>query len=125
MDAGVIVDVGNAIRAETLDNLLDQAKEYHKRNNKEGSGILGTAVFEDTVRRLARANMVTEAGTKTDRIISELDKKGTINGIIAKRCRVAAGVRNHALHAQWNEFSLSDVEDVIRLTNEPLELLAR
>jgi hypothetical protein len=106
-------------------NLLDQAKEYHKRNNKEGSGILGTAVFEDTVRRLARANMVTEAGTKTDRIISELDKKGTINGIIAKRCRVAAGVRNHALHAQWNEFSLSDVEDVIRLTNEPLELLAR
>jgi hypothetical protein len=29
-------------------------------------------------------------------------------------------VRNHALHAQWGEFSLEDVEDVMRLTHQLL-----
>jgi uncharacterized protein YutE (UPF0331/DUF86 family) len=120
LDAGVIADFGNTIRAETLDDLLDQAKEYHRRNNKEGAGILATAVFEDTVRRLARVKKIDEVGVKTDQIISELDKRQVITGILAKRCRVAAGVRNHALHAQWGEFSLEDVEDVMRLTHQLL-----
>jgi hypothetical protein len=120
LDAGVIADFGNTIRAETLDDLLDQAKEYHRRNNKEGAGILATAVFEDTVRRLARINQTDEPGVKTDQIISELSKRQVITGILAKRCRVAAGVRNHALHAQWTEFSLEDVEDVMRLTHQLL-----
>lgn len=120
IDAGVIADFGNAIRAETLDDLLDQAREYHKRSNKEGAGILATAVFEDTLRRLARAKKIAEAGVKTDQIISDLDKQQVITGILAKRCRVAAGVRNHALHAQWNEFSLEDVDEVVRLTHHLL-----
>jgi hypothetical protein len=39
---------------------------------------------------------------------------------VAKRCRAAAGARNKALHAQWDEITLQDVESVIALTRELL-----
>jgi hypothetical protein len=56
IDSGLIMSITIAASAETLDHLLNQAKEYDSRKHKEGAGILATAVFEDTVRRLARAN---------------------------------------------------------------------
>jgi uncharacterized protein YutE (UPF0331/DUF86 family) len=120
IDNGLITSITIAASAEVLDDLLDQAKEYHKRGNKEGAAILATVIFEDSVRRLARASEISDAGTKADQIISELDKRDVITGVMAKRCRVAAGVRNHALHAQWDELSLEDVGDVIRLTHQLL-----
>ncbi len=40
IDNGLIASVAGAASAETLDDLLDQAKEYHRRSHKEGSGIL-------------------------------------------------------------------------------------
>lgn len=120
VENGLISSIVNAASAETLDDLLDQAKEYHRRNQKEGAGILATAVYEDTIRRLARNNDVGEAGVKADQIISDLAKKDVITSIMAKRCRVAADVRNHALHAQWDKFTLADIDDVMRLTHELL-----
>jgi hypothetical protein len=120
VENGMIASLVTTVSAETLDDLLDQAKAYHRRNHKEGAGILATAVFEDTVRRLARISEIDEAGIQTDQVISNLDKKQIITSILAKRCRVAAGVRNHALHAQWDKFSLADVEDVMRLTHQLL-----
>lgn len=118
IENGLITSITVSASAETLDDLLESARHYHRQKNKEGAGILATAVFEDTVRRLARANDVMEAGIKADLIISDLAKKDVITSTMAKRCRVAAGVRNHALHAQWDELSLSDVDDVMRLTHE-------
>ena len=120
IDNGLITSITIAASAETLDDLLEQAKEYYGRKHKEGSGILATAVFEDTVRRLARANEIPESGVKLDQAISELDKKGVITSHMAKRCRTAAGVRNHALHAQWDALSLEDIADAIRLTHQLL-----
>jgi hypothetical protein len=120
VENGLIASLVTVARAEALDDLLDQAREYQKRNNKQGAGILATAVFEDTVRRLARIKEIAEAGVSTDRVISELDRQQFITSILAKRCRVAAGVRNYALHAQWDDFSLEDVGDVMRLTHQLL-----
>jgi hypothetical protein len=120
IDAGLIASIANSASAETLDNLLDQAQEYHVKSHTEGAGILSTAVFEDTVRRIARVHNIHDAGAKMDSIITDLDKKGVITPILAKRCRAAAGVRNAALHAQWNAVKLDDVDSVIRLTRQLL-----
>lgn len=120
IDSGLITSVADAASAETLDDLLDQAKEYHRRSHKEGSGILATAVYEDTIRRIARAHNITEAKVSTDQIISDLVNANVISPLVAKLCRFASGVRNHALHAQWNEFTLAEVDQVIRLTGQLL-----
>lgn len=120
IDGGLITSVVDQARAETLDDLLDAASEYHSDGRKDGSGILATAVFEDTLRRIARKNDIADKGVKTDILITQLTQSGFTTAIIAKRCRAAAGVRNSALHGQWDEFSLDDVSSVIVLTRELL-----
>lgn len=120
IDGGLITNVVDQARSETLDDLLDAATEYHSVERKDGSGILATAVFEDTLRRIARKNEIADKGVKTDTLITQLAHSEAITAIIAKRCRAAAGVRNSALHGQWDEFSLDDVNSVIVLTRELL-----
>jgi hypothetical protein len=115
IDNGLLRSVANQARGETLDDLLDQAAEYFKREQKDGSGILAGAVFEDTLRRICRLN---DKDVKTDALITTLNQREIISGVVAKRCRAAAGMRNRALHAQWDEFTLEDVAAVLSLTRE-------
>ena len=126
VDNGLVASVAAIAGAETLDDLLDQAEEYYRKSHKEGAGNLATAVLEDTVRRIARAHKVTEAGVKLDSLITTLTQDDVITSIVAKRCRAAAGVRNATLHAQWDQVTIEDVDSVIRLTRQLLsECLSR
>lgn len=127
IDDGLLASVADQASAEAFDDLLDHAESYLKDGRKDGSGILATAVFEDTVLRIARTHGVHEAESmKLDKLFTELQKLGVITGIDAKGCRLAAGVRNKALHANWNDFELPDVARTIGITRELLkEHLAR
>lgn len=118
---GLLTSVADNACAETFDDLLDHAAEYHRLKRKEGSGILATAVFEDTLRRIVQPHALDGERKKLDQVISTLVKEDVITGIVSKRCRTAAGVRNAALHADWEAFTLGDVEDVIKLTRQLLE----
>jgi hypothetical protein len=116
--AGVLGSIADAARGETLDDLLDQAAEYHRRQQKQGAGVLASAVFEDTVRQIARKHAVGAAGDKLDALIIALEKGGMITALVAKRSRAAAGLRNHAQHADWDAYTLADVLPVLALTRE-------
>jgi len=118
---GLLTSVADNACAETFDDLLDHADEYFREGRKDGSGILASAVFEDTLRKVARSNEIIEADTNLDAVISSLKREGVITKIVAKRCRTAADVRNAALHADREAFTLGDVEDVIKLTRQLLE----
>lgn len=120
-ERGLLSPIADRVSAETFDDLLDHAQEYHQQNRRDGSGILATAVYEDTLRRIARSKGVEVDRVRLDDIISGLAGNGTITGVVAKRCRAAAGVRNAALHANWDGFTLDDVGEVIRLTRQLLE----
>ena len=63
---------------------------------------------------------VHEAKVPLDTVITTLDQKDVITSIVAKRCRRPAGVRNGALHAQWDTVTLDDVDTVLRPTRELL-----
>jgi hypothetical protein len=117
---GLIGSVARAAQAETLDDLLDQAALYAKERRKEGAGVLATAVFEDAIRRIVRATGGDDEGKTLEPLINALVESNTITRIVAKRCKAAAGVRNSALHARWDEFTLDDVNSVIALTRELL-----
>jgi hypothetical protein len=120
IDQGMLASVADQARAETFDDLLDHAREYHTQGRLDGSAILATAVFEDTLRRICRTNSIPDKDVRIDTLITTLDQGGFITSVVAKRCRAAAGARNKALHAQWDEITLQDVEMVIALTRELL-----
>ena len=61
---------------------------------------------------------VTENGVALDMLITELQNRGVLTALKAKRARAASGLRTSAAHARWEEIGLGDVAPVIELTKE-------
>ena len=118
IDSGLLASLADRARAETFDDFLDHADEYLQNNRKNPAGVIAGVVFEDTLRRVCRKNMLEEKGKRIDGLISVLSSKGLISGIKAKRARAAAHVRTKATHAQWDEFETEDVRAIIEFTRE-------
>lgn len=119
-DAGLLSSVADKVRAKTFDDFLDHAEWYLQKQQKNESGVIAGVVFEDTLRQICRKLGIEEAGEKLDNLISKLAGEDNLTGIQAKRARVAAGVRTHATHAQWDELNLGDVRETIAFTRELL-----
>jgi uncharacterized protein YutE (UPF0331/DUF86 family) len=109
--------------ASTFDDFLDHAEEYHKAGKKIESSVLASAVFEDSVRKLAAKNELKQSGVALEAIIDDLVKMNVITAVKAKRIKGYSAVRNKALHAQWDDFDIRDVGEMIKGTREILEML--
>jgi hypothetical protein len=109
--------------ASTFDDFLDHATEFHRAGKKIESAVLCSAVFEDAVRELAEKVGIVQAGIALDAVIDALAKRGTTTPVKAKRWKSCAGVRNKALHAQWEDFDIRDVGEMLTGTREIIESL--
>ncbi len=109
--------------ASTFDDFLDHASEFHKAGKKVESSVLASTVFEDAVRRLATKLAVKQAGEALDHVIDDLAKCGAITAVKSKRWKGYAGLRNSALHAQWDGFDIRDVGEMLKGTKEIIEAL--
>lgn len=118
IEGGLISSIENQTKAIVFDDFLDHAKWYSKQQLPKQAGVISGVVFEDTLRTICRNHGINEKGNKLDSLISELSKIGVLDQLKAKRARVAAHVRTKATHAQWDEFSISDVRTVIEFTEQ-------
>lgn len=109
--------------ASTFDDFLDHAAEFHKAGKKTESSVLASTVFEDAIRRLAAKMTMEQAGRSLDSLIDDLVKCGAVTPVKAKRWKSYAGVRNSSLHAQWDNFDIRDVGEMIMGTREIIESL--
>lgn len=109
--------------ASTFDDFLDHAFDFHRAGKKTESSVLCSAVFEDAVRKLADKLSVTQAKKPLDSVIDELVKQGTITAVKSRRWKSYAAVRNKALHAQWDEFDIRDVAEMLTGTREIVDML--
>jgi len=62
IDAGLLADFGNQIRAATFDDFLDHAEAYRRDNRKMEAGVIAGVVFEDTIRRVYRDKIADDKG---------------------------------------------------------------
>ena len=121
--AGLMRKAEYVFVSTTFDDFLDHASEYHKAGKKLESSVLASAVFEDAVRKLAQKHGISESGRSVDTLIDELTKSGALTSVKAKRVKGFGGVRNKAFHAQWDEFDIRDVGELINGTRELVEML--
>jgi hypothetical protein len=121
LSQGLLKAVVEQAQGETLESLLDQAVDYHARGRLEGAGVLVSAVFEDAVRRIASSRELEASGTNLDALITGLERAGVCSAVAARRWRAVAALRNKALHAQWNDFTLQDIGAAITLVKEIVE----
>lgn len=117
-DAGLLRQIQHLVAAETFDDFLDHAETYHKAGKVTEASVLASAVFEDAVKRVARKNNIDPAGKTLDPLITELVKANIFTAVKAKRYRAAAGVRDKALHAEWEKIDINDVGELIRSTRD-------
>ena len=120
-DHGLLGKIEYIVAAATFDDFLDHAAEYHKGDKKIEASVLASAVLEDTVKKIANKNGQTVAGKSLGPLIDDLVKAGVLTPVKAKRVKGWAGVRNHALHAEWDSFDIRDVGNLIAGTRELLE----
>jgi hypothetical protein len=121
IDAGLIANFGNKVRAETFDNFLDYADECRKRDEKPAAGVLAGVVFEDTIRRICRDKSISDNGQDLEKLINALARKMFITGQQSKQAKVAAHVRTKAIHALWDEYDLDGVAQTIQITRTLLQ----
>lgn len=118
---GLLRRIEYIVVAETFDDFLDHAKLYHKGNKKIESSVLASTVLEDTVKKIAKKNSIETKGVSLEPLIDNLVKASVFTPVKAKRIKGYAGVRNHALHAEWSEFDIKDVGELIKGTRELID----
>jgi len=120
-ERGLLRKIEYMVVAETFDDFLDQAQLYHKGNKKIEASILASAILEDTVKRIAKKNDVDTKGVSLEPLIDSLVKSGIFTPVKAKRVKVSAAVRNHALHAEWDDFDIKDAGELIAATRDLID----
>ena len=123
LDNDLIFSVESRVRATVFEDFLQEARRYAKTKQVREAGVFAAAVFEDALRSLSRKGGVKEERVRTDKLISDLTHKGVLTDVKAKRARASAGIRNKAMHAQWDDIDLNDVNTLISFTEELISLL--
>jgi uncharacterized protein YutE (UPF0331/DUF86 family) len=77
------------------------------------ASVIASAIFEDTLRRIASRHRLGDAENSESRI-NALKSAGVLSSPEAKKLKYYAGLRNAALHASWEEFQLDDITDLIK-----------
>jgi len=119
--AGLLRKIEYIVVAETFDDFLDHATQYHKGNKKIASSVLASAVLEDTIKKIANRNSINPKGLSLEPLIDELIKKDVFTPVKGKRVKGFASVRNHSLHAEWDKFDIQDVGELIKGTRELID----
>ena len=123
MQQGLLRKVEYIFVASTFDDFLTHAVEFHRSGKKTESSVLCSAVFEDAVRKLADKVSVSQAGKSLDIVIDDLARQGATTPVKSRRWKSYAALRNKALHAQWDDFDLRDVGEMLGGTREIIEAL--
>lgn len=118
---GLLGSIEYIVAAETFDDFIDHASHYHKANKAIEASVLASAVLEDTIKKIALKNGVDTDNKTLEPLIDNLVKADVFTSVKAKRVKSYAGVRNHAMHAEWEKIDIKDVGEMIRGTRELIE----
>jgi len=117
---GFLERIEYIIAAETFDDFLTHSEDYHKSNKKIEASVLASAVLEDTLKKIALKNSISQ-NQSLEPLIDELTKNNIFTPVKAKKYKSYVGIRNSSLHARWDEFDIKDVGYLIKGVKELIE----
>ena len=120
-ESGLLRRIEYLFAAATFDEFLDHAEFYHKGGKKIEAAVLASAVLEDSIKKIAGKHGIVTSGNSLEQLVDDLVRLQIINSVKAKRVKSWAGVRNHALHAEWDSFDIKDAGTLISGVRELIE----
>jgi hypothetical protein len=111
-DVGYLVSVRSMVSAEVFSSELEQAEELLRSGYCVAAAVIAGTVLETTLRSLCATNGQTVSNL--DRMNDELAKAGVYNALEKKSVTAMAGIRNAAAHGQTSDFTIAQVEGMLR-----------
>jgi len=117
--AGALFEIKALITAEVFDDFLEQGKALLAAGYFAPAAVVIGAVLEDGLRKLCGKNKITlPEKPKLDSMNAALAKGNAYNVLTQKKVTALADIRNSAAHGKWDAFDKSDVDDMLRWTND-------
>jgi hypothetical protein len=112
---GRLVSLRHLVTAEVFSDFLDMAEHLIANGYKDAGASLVGAVLERGLRDLASANELTLRNRDDlTALANRLAEKDVYSRLVQKQLTVWISVRNSADHGKFNEYTLSDVQDMFR-----------
>ena len=109
-EGGYLFNLRGLVKAEVLDDALEQARELLGSGYKDPACVLVGVALEVAVKELIERNGI--GLSKLDKMNVDLCKLGIYNVAKQKQITAWADLRNKAAHGEWSEYSQADVEDM-------------
>jgi hypothetical protein len=108
---GYLFDIRSLIKAEVLDDALEQATELLNAGYKDPACVVAGVVLETILKEICTRENIPHG--KLDRMNVELCKAGIYNMAKQKQITAWAHLRNKAAHGDWTACDEADVNDLI------------
>ena len=121
-----LFDMWAMVRADLLGSFIEQAETLLNEGYYVPAASLTGAVLEDTLRKMCeQQNISYPEKTKIDLLNNLLAKAGVYNKLTQKEITAKADIRNNADHGKFNQFTESNVKDMViwvqKFTSEHLK----
>jgi hypothetical protein len=114
-EGGYLFNIRALIKAEVLDEALEQAVEILNTGYKDPACVLAGVALETSLKELCTRSTIPHG--KLDKMNVELCKAGTYNIAKQKQITAWADLRNKAAHGDWSAYNEADVRDFLEGVN--------
>lgn len=109
---GYLTSIKNLIQADVFDSELEQANELLSNGYLLAAAVIAGVVLETALRDLCAREGLSIG--KLDKMNADLAKAGVYNKLQQKRITALADIRNSAAHGKPENFTETDVVNMIR-----------
>jgi len=118
-EGGYVFNIELLISGEIFGDFLILAKQSLSEGHKNVAAVLASAALEDALKRFAIANGLTvDNNPSMQEVINLLKSKRLVSGVQKKLLDTMPQIRNQAMHADWENLTLPDVNSVISLAEQ-------
>lgn len=111
-ESGYLFSIRGLIKAEDSADILDQATELLEAGYKDPACVIAGVALEIALKELCVRSDLPHGNMNTMNV--ELYKKTVYNLGMQKQITAWAHWRNKAAHGEWDEYEVSQVEEMIR-----------
>jgi len=109
---GYLTSIKNLIQADVFDSELEQSNELLSNGYLLAAAVIAGVVLETALRDLCAREGLSIG--KLDKMNADLAKAGVYNKLQQKRITALADIRNNAAHGKPENFTKTDVVNMIR-----------
>lgn len=121
-EAGRLRSVSELIHAEMFSSFIEMAEHLHAEGYKDAAAVIAGSVLEGHLKRLCvKHTILIEANgkpKKADTLNSELAAAGVYSKLDQKNVTAWLGLRNHAAHGQYDDYTKEQVALLLQATSD-------